>query len=378
MAGGSNAHGDLNYRRKGTPCLSRWCDAPVSDTALGKPRNLVRVSQPPTDGRYSNRQVIDALRTGEFSVTDGPALRVVMDRNANGKVDDSDLQMGSTFDIYPGEHAPLLVEWKSTPEFGAVREIDIYVGTTAATFAPSPHGPEGAPTGATGAAYKPDPSGVLKIRPTVATEIQGVARLFLTPSQFRLVAAGGPLFYVRAYAITGASTFTGFCPAGERCTNRQAFTNPLWGRYNARCPGVGTDAPPTATTGTTSTTGAVGATNAGVTGTFGTTPTFDSGRPHHGSSRDQDGNDVPDPCERLIPDPCSQGSSPASGFVDVGVLSGVATANTGVGAIPPTITTGIGVTGPASKTPPPRSCQIMVAPPLPPVTGTLAPGLPLP
>ena len=29
MAGGSDAHGDLNFRRYGRPCLGRWCDVPV-------------------------------------------------------------------------------------------------------------------------------------------------------------------------------------------------------------------------------------------------------------------------------------------------------------------------------------------------------------
>src|SRR5262245_2265063 len=34
MAGGSDAHGDLNYRRKGRPCMERWCDVPIADTAI--------------------------------------------------------------------------------------------------------------------------------------------------------------------------------------------------------------------------------------------------------------------------------------------------------------------------------------------------------
>ena len=47
MAGGSDAHGDLNYRQLGEMCEHRWCTSGVVDTAIGKPRNLVLVSGPP-------------------------------------------------------------------------------------------------------------------------------------------------------------------------------------------------------------------------------------------------------------------------------------------------------------------------------------------
>ena len=90
MAGGSDAHGDWDCRRKGRPCLNRWCDVPVTDTAIANPRNLVSVVRPSvvdppvaTDHigerangpkRYSNLEVLGALRSGAFSVTDGPAI----------------------------------------------------------------------------------------------------------------------------------------------------------------------------------------------------------------------------------------------------------------------------------------------------------------
>lgn len=135
MAGGSDAHGDLSFHR----CGAATNTSSVNDTALGNPRNLVHVGE--RQGRvvhdpYSNasgqgvsqEQLMAALRQGEFSVTDGPALRIALDLNGNGLIDASDVPMGGVHD--QGHHCPfsIVVEWRSTPEFGGLDRVDIYLG----------------------------------------------------------------------------------------------------------------------------------------------------------------------------------------------------------------------------------------------------------
>ena len=137
MAGGSDAHGDLNYRRTGYLVRTET----INDDALGKPRNLVEVGA--LRGRRlprgenaapmavpSQAQVASALADGRFSITDGPALRIAVDRNANGVIDEGDTGMGDVVTLRADakHQLPLLVEWKSTPEFGRVTRVDLYVG----------------------------------------------------------------------------------------------------------------------------------------------------------------------------------------------------------------------------------------------------------
>lgn len=131
LAGGSDAHGDLNHRRdgyyKGTTT--------VNDTAIGKPRNLVYTGQPEKSvglGRgYTQSQVIDGLKSGQFSVTDGPAVRIAIDRNNNGVIDAGDIMMGrhlALYSITPDTNLNILVEFKSTEEFGKVQQINLWAG----------------------------------------------------------------------------------------------------------------------------------------------------------------------------------------------------------------------------------------------------------
>lgn len=170
MAGGSDAHGDWSYRREG------YAVEPEStnDTALARVRNLVFAGRSRTGCRpgdwlcfdvvppahqttHDQPTVTDALGEGRFAVTDGPAVRVVVDRNRNGVIDDDDYPMGSVVELYNGEPLPVLVEWHSTPEFGEVDSVDLYVGvdsqpqcvgectspinpTRARTYAPPGHG----------------------------------------------------------------------------------------------------------------------------------------------------------------------------------------------------------------------------------------------
>jgi hypothetical protein len=151
MAGGSDAHGDMNYRREGA--ITGWNG--TNDTALGTPRNMTFIGPELKGGVngdtvISQNQVIDGLQSGRFSVTDGPAFRIAIDTNNNGKIDDQDIHMGEDASMAvaqgqdPYDHrfsttlalsskVRLLVEWKSTPEWGPVKEIQLVVGVQAGT-----------------------------------------------------------------------------------------------------------------------------------------------------------------------------------------------------------------------------------------------------
>ncbi|MCB1035698.1 MAG: hypothetical protein KDD47_17890 [Acidobacteria bacterium] len=155
MAGGSDAHGDLNYHRDG---YFLGTDQ-TTDTAIATPRNLVEAlpdsgtpvaisGLPPAQWplRYDHGEIVEALAAGSFSVTDGAALRIVVDENGNGSIDASDPGLGEVLHRAPTELTlPLLVEWKSTPEFGGVARIELYVGTESGaqgrTYGPYRHGP---------------------------------------------------------------------------------------------------------------------------------------------------------------------------------------------------------------------------------------------
>lgn len=276
MAGGSDAHGDLNYRREGYFLGATG----VNDTAIGLPRNLVQVDRstavPVGDGNtpavvYRHDTVAQALANGNFAVTDGPALRIVVDRNQNGVIDAEDTPMGGIVHLYGEETLPLLVEWKSTPEFGAVTMIDLYVGvqggTSERTYAPYRHGTRGPgissglPSSVSG--YTDNATGLHHVllddgywhvtrTETTSLRISGSPNeepdIFPPPQDTPLPAnayAGvhavtldlrafqaapnvpGERFFVRAFARTHYKTCSLLSIHGA-CIQRYAFTNPVW------------------------------------------------------------------------------------------------------------------------------------------------------
>lgn len=120
-------------------------DPPVVDPPPIKPPPPPRGDPPvdlPTVGgvirAHTQEQIIGALQAGRFCVTDGPAVRIAIDRNANRRIDDHDIQMGDVFEFQKlavgarglpgGQNLVLLTECISTPEFGPITEIDVYVG----------------------------------------------------------------------------------------------------------------------------------------------------------------------------------------------------------------------------------------------------------
>jgi hypothetical protein len=190
MAGGSDAHGDLNYRREGS--FLGWANA--NDSAIGKPRNLTYVGSERLGGpnAVGQNQVIDHLKEGQFSITDGPALRMAIDVNGNGVIDDADVPMGGDFAAGSGT-VPLLVEWKSTPEFGGLDSIDIYVGAQAGSHQGLVYAP---PLGAgcdgrvfeciMNDGYVRDPNGSLRFTVPADRRMSGVQRIDLRPSDYKL------------------------------------------------------------------------------------------------------------------------------------------------------------------------------------------------
>lgn len=307
MAGGSDAHGDLNYRREG------YMRAPeeINDAALAKVRNLVfaghgRTGCRPTDwlcfdpvptalqSTHEQPTVADALSEGRFSVTDGPAVRLVVDINRNGIIDDNDAPMGSVVELYNGEALPVLVEWHSTNEFGAVERVDLYVGvdsdpqctgectspineSRARTYAPPDHGArlDADETnsryynGLIGPYRAPDPVALecagtcrmqdgywlpadatarqnLRYVPTTAERYRGTRALSFDLSKFP---SSGPISsaptraYVRAFVRTrrqcdlkSPNTPTDVLFSGN-CSPRYGFTNPVWALRKAWTPG---------------------------------------------------------------------------------------------------------------------------------------------
>lgn len=256
IAGGSDAHGDFNYRREGYVSGTTT----ISDTALAKVRNLVFVGPPdPYTFTHSQRQVFDALATGNFSVTDGPALRIAIDRNGNGVIDDADTPMGGIVELNGEATLPVLVEWMSTPEFGPVSSVQLYVGVqsgdatnnrASATYAVKAHGPRSSgiadsdvvssydSNGRTYAlmkdGYTIDPTGLLAI--AGAPSMSGTRRINLPVAAFEAGKGIGPdRLYVRAFAAT-AMKDQAACLSNEgeserrvgACIRRYAFANPVW------------------------------------------------------------------------------------------------------------------------------------------------------
>jgi hypothetical protein len=278
MAGGSDAHGDFNYRRTG------YMVGPdgTNNDALGAVRNLV-LAAPGAGAAVRQNDLVDALAAGRFAVTDGPAIRIAIDRNENGVYDDGDLQMGDTvyLDASQLAHLPLLVEWESTGDFGAVDRIDLYVGVdnddrtvgdrSGRTYAPAGHGvrreqneltqeqiddgevadPLAASCSSTGECRMQDgywlPAWDARqklridpdtyVNPDTGAGVNGMhdmVRVDLDLTQYHPSSGTGRRFYVRAFAITKpANSGCGGARDDDahkrgRCIQRYAFTNPVW------------------------------------------------------------------------------------------------------------------------------------------------------
>jgi hypothetical protein len=263
MAGGSDAHGDLNYRREGYMTGTEK----VTDVAIAKARNLVLAGAPdlpmnsntrvPEGGsRHSQEQVVSALKDGHFLVTDGPILRIGIDRDRDGVVEEGEAAMGDIHWTQGETELPILIEWESTAEFGNVETVDLYVGVASAdgagemrVYAPPLHGPRtadlpgqvivGGSRIENGVIIEKMADGYYKYPSLKITNLWGAERLkgsrtmTLQLDQFPTAAGRRPdRLFVRAFARTAWRRPEG-CPYGMalrtgECINHYAFTNPVW------------------------------------------------------------------------------------------------------------------------------------------------------
>lgn len=209
-AAGSDAHGDFNYRREGY----FFGTESVTDTAMGKARNLVQVglaegtpisTSSGTARPISQTQVVDGLRRGNFAMTDGPAVRVVVDGNRNGVIDAADTPMGGIHRQTSEGPFQVIVEWKSTPEFAPVETINLMLGVWAeeifegmmyhrnypgpiANFDNSFHQPGTGKVFVEGVAipywYDPNPENPLFVTPTAAEAYAGRRVITIDPAKY--------------------------------------------------------------------------------------------------------------------------------------------------------------------------------------------------
>ena len=205
------------------------------------------------------------MRDGLFSSTDGPALRILIDKNRNGVIDAGDVPMGGIVDLNGEATLPLLIEWKSTTEFGPLSDLQLYVGVQSGggiddrwgrVYAPKGHGPQsegiassnvvssyvsnGRSYAAMADNYWIDPTGLLTV-PIPAPGLSGLAKVDLPiaafePSEKSKTPAR---LYVRAFAQTAQKNQSACWnnPIEVRkgaCIRRYAFTNPVWAVPNPK------------------------------------------------------------------------------------------------------------------------------------------------
>jgi hypothetical protein len=203
---------------------------------------------------HTQEQIIRALRAGHFCVTDGPAIRMAIDMNGNNQIDDEDIPMGDVYRFYKElaqlrirrhQAVTILTECISTPEFGPIAKVHLYVGVQpgsgrageARVYAPADHAVR-------------DASRALSSRlvETYISQDQAYSRMedgyWFAPELTLLPSAGdiytftaattidldhyeagkgisADRFFVRAFVETGGNE-------GAQLPPRYGFTNPIW------------------------------------------------------------------------------------------------------------------------------------------------------
>jgi hypothetical protein len=132
FAGGSDAHGDLNY----SAYLS--VDNYATDNAIGKVQTVVFVP----DGGYGYgpgnlppiSEILSAYRGGRSVVTDGPFVEIGVDRNGDGDFyDPDDLMVGDEASGPSAANLPMTVRWASSLDFGPVTSVQLFAGDALGT-----------------------------------------------------------------------------------------------------------------------------------------------------------------------------------------------------------------------------------------------------
>ncbi len=212
----------------------------------------------PPNKPHTQEQVVATLQAGRFSVTDGPALRIAIDRNRNGVIDDGDTPMGGIVELYGEDTLPVVVEWQSTAEFGPVTDVQLHVGVHAGsgvddrharTYAVQGHGTRAAGVASSAVdssyvsngrtyqhmkdGYWIDPTGALRVWLPYGSGLAGRRSIDLPIAAFEAAPGRRPeRMFVRAFAQT-AQKDAAACATlqGQQtgaCIRRYAYTNPIW------------------------------------------------------------------------------------------------------------------------------------------------------
>jgi hypothetical protein len=124
FAGGSDAHGDLNYS------AHMSLDNYAMDNAMGKVQTVVYVPGGYGPGNLPPMsEIMAAYRAGRSVATDGPFLEIGLDRDDDGDwYEAGDLMIGDDGLADPTEYLPLKIRWVSLPEFGPITTVRLIAG----------------------------------------------------------------------------------------------------------------------------------------------------------------------------------------------------------------------------------------------------------
>lgn len=139
IAAGSDAHGDLNY--EATMDAVDFLSRPLSRLAgyaennhLGK---IFTVVYCPQGMGRRGENVLQALRTGQSVLSNGPLLIAGFDANGNGTLGDpEDVKVGQEIVSAASKLPPLSLQWVSSPEFGPLTTLGLIVGSPAGESKP--------------------------------------------------------------------------------------------------------------------------------------------------------------------------------------------------------------------------------------------------
>lgn len=205
VAGGSDSHGSLTSSSHRGSVVSlaalKYFRAADGD-GFGASRTLAWCGASPSEA-----QVLEALANGRTVASNGPALGVGLDRDADGQLAPGADALPST---RPGDEivapaasaggslVPITVQWRSTPEFGPVQEVRLILGRTSGS------------------------SVIWSARPDPAQALDGTTVI-------QLDAGTLPAWsYVRAECVTRKGEDVIRDGRLQRRRERRAYTSPVW------------------------------------------------------------------------------------------------------------------------------------------------------
>jgi hypothetical protein len=116
FVGGGDAHCDFNYHVGWAWDYRRF---EVDDNALGRVRTAISLAQPVGDGVPEVGEILAAIEKGACVVTDGPVVELWLE-HAGQKA-----TLGDVLNVPAGGELELRVVAHSSPEFGAVQQVEV-------------------------------------------------------------------------------------------------------------------------------------------------------------------------------------------------------------------------------------------------------------